>query len=79
MIRINGAKINMKSINKKVNNSKAFDKQALRTAQARLNIAKKKLLEEFDQHEVTQEMKGGPDASNYSGSLGGYGNLFSLM
>ena len=79
MIRINGAKINMKSINKKVNNSKAFDKQALRTAQARLNIAKKKLLEEFDQHEVTQEMKGGPDASNYSGSLGGYGNLFSFM
>ena len=79
MIRINGAKLNMNSINKKVNNSRAFDKEALRVAQTKLNIAKQKLLEEFDQHPVTTEMKAGPEASNYSGSLGGYGNLFSFM
>jgi hypothetical protein len=69
----------MNSINKKVNNSKAFDKEALRAAQTRLNAAKQKLLEEFEQHPVTAEMKGGAESSNLSGSLGGYGNLFSFM
>jgi hypothetical protein len=69
----------MNSINKKVNNSKGFDRAALNAAQARLNEMKLKLIEDFDQHPVTREMESGPQGANHSGTLGGYGNLFSFM
>ena len=79
MIRIRGAKLNMHSINKKVNNSKGFDRQALNAAQARLNKLKQELIDDFNQHPVTREMEGGSEGANHSGTLGGYGNLFSFM
>lgn len=41
--------------------------------------AKTKLLQEFNQHKVTREIEGGPNASNISDTLGGYGNLFSYI
>ena len=40
---------------------------------------KREMLLEFMNHPVTREILGGPDASNESGTLNGYGNLFSFI
>ena len=37
------------------------------------------LIEEFEQHPVTKEISGKSSSSNISGTLGGYGNLFSYI
>ena len=39
----------------------------------------KELVLNFEKHPVTQEIKGGNDASPISGVTGGYGNLFSFI
>ena len=41
--------------------------------------AKTLMLAEFESHPVTKEIRGGPDAHNISGTLGGIGNLFSFI
>ena len=41
--------------------------------------AKKDLINSFKNHPVTQEIQAGPNSSNSSGTLGGYGNLFSYI
>jgi hypothetical protein len=79
MIRITGSTLNKQSINKRVNNSKAFDKAAMNAAQKRLDKAKAELLAQYNEHPVTRELEGGETENNLSGSLGGYGNLFSFM
>ena len=43
------------------------------------NEAQQDLVREFDRHPVTVELLAGPRASNASGTLGGYGNLFSFI
>jgi hypothetical protein len=43
------------------------------------NKIKKEMIQEFLNHPVTVEIKAGPDAENISGTLGGYGNLFSFI
>jgi len=40
---------------------------------------KNELISEFNNHLVTREIEGGPNAKNISGTLGGYGNLFSFI
>lgn len=41
--------------------------------------AKRMMLHEFDRHPVTQEILDGPRALNLTGTLDGYGNLFSFI
>jgi hypothetical protein len=41
--------------------------------------AKRAMLKEFDRHPVTAELDAGPNAKNISGTLDGYGNLFSFI
>ncbi len=41
--------------------------------------AQQLLVRDFYNHPVTKEIKGGPSASNSSGTLGGYGNLFAFI
>ena len=41
--------------------------------------AQQDLIKDFHQHSITKEIKGGASASNSSGTLGGYGNLFSFI
>ena len=43
------------------------------------NKIKGEMLAEFRAHPVTVEIKAGPSAENSSGTLGGYGNLFSFI
>lgn len=40
---------------------------------------KKQMIKEFISHPVTKEILGGPAASNTSGTLRGYGNLYSFI
>ena len=42
-------------------------------------MIKKELISDFNRHPVTVEIEAGPRASNTSGTLGGYGNLFSYI
>lgn len=44
-----------------------------------INKLKDEMIKEFLQHPVTKEILAGPNASNTSGTLGGYGNLFSFI
>lgn len=44
-----------------------------------LGIAKEELLQQFNAHPVTQEIDMGPNGSNISGTLSGYGCLFSFI
>jgi hypothetical protein len=47
--------------------------------QEKFETLKDKMIEEFLNHPISQEISNGPQASNSSGSLGGYGNLFSFI
>ena len=41
--------------------------------------ARRQMIKEFENHPITKEIEGGPDAYNRSGTLNGYGNLFSFI
>tara|TARA_R100000808_G_C2153345_1_gene163438 strand:+ start:4112 stop:4708 length:597 start_codon:yes stop_codon:yes gene_type:complete len=79
-IKILGGKItNSKAIDKEVGKSKEFQKNAEDLARKKFKQAKTQFLDEFDNHSVTKEIEGGPNGSNISGTLVGYGNLFSFI
>jgi len=72
-------KINLNQINKKVAKSKSFQKKISKKIDTLVQKEKQKLIAEFNAHPVTKEIEAGPTASNSSGTLGGYGNLFSFI
>ena len=72
-------KLDIKSIRNKVLSSTKAKEKALDKAEKKVEKEKNKLIEAFDDHEVTKEIAAGPKASNTSGTLGGYGNLFSFI
>ena len=72
-------KINTKSINEKVSKSKRFKRELDRRVNALVEEKKQQLLAELEAHPVSQELNAGPQAKNTSGTLGGYGNLFSFI
>lgn len=59
--------------------SKPMQNKAYVIAQERLNNAQREMSEEFEAHPVTKEIDGGKDSANLSGTLGGYGNLFTFI
>lgn len=44
-----------------------------------VNQAHQEMIKEFESHPVTKEIESGPEGWNQSGTLGGYGNLFSYI
>lgn len=72
-------KINKKLIQKEIFNNKDIKKIVYNIVQK--EVEKEKLLfrADFESHPVTQELEGEENASNISGTLGGYGNLFSFL
>jgi hypothetical protein len=54
-------------------------KKAINLAQERVQKAKEEMIAEFDNHAVTREIQGGPNAENISNTLNGDGNLFSYI
>jgi hypothetical protein len=73
-------KINPTRIRKKLlrNMNKVPPKVRL-DAQRKFNRAKAEMINEFESHAVTREIEAGPAGKNSSGTLGGYGNLFSFI
>ena len=70
---------NIKSIRKKIAKSRAFSKAAGQKMNRKLTQAKALMLAEFDNHSVTKELSMGESAKNLSGTLNGYGNLFTFI
>jgi len=71
--------INKKLIQKEIFNNRAVKKMVLDIMQKEVEKEKALFQQDFETHPVTQELDGGENASNISGTLGGYGNLFSFL
>lgn len=72
-------KINKKLIQKEIFASKIVRKRVLDIVEKEVEKEKTLFRTAFESHPVTQELDGGENASNISGTLGGYGNLFSFL
>jgi len=72
-------KLDINKIRGKALSSKKAKDKALEKAENKVEKEKSKLIDAFDNHEVTKEIAAGPKASNTSNTLGGYGNLFSFI
>jgi hypothetical protein len=68
-----------KEVAAKIAASKYIQKKAYIIAKQRAESARKEMVDEFDSHPVTREINSGVSATNFSGTLGGYGNLFSFI
>jgi len=75
------AKINMKGLRAEIAQKgyKVFKDKVTPRIEKAFKKETAKLLAAFDDHEITKEIQSGPGASNTSGTLGGYGNLFSFI
>jgi hypothetical protein len=65
------------SLNKQV--PKLLRREIEKQIDSRFNEIKSKLIQEFLQHPITQEILAGPSSSNSSGTLGGVSNLFAFI
>lgn len=72
-------KLDKKSLQKLILNNSEVKKQASAFARKLVNEEKRKLINSFLEHPVTQEIQAGESADNVSNTLGGYGNLFSFI
>lgn len=72
-------KINRKKIQKEIFANQAVKKMVRDIVQKEVEKEKALFRAEFESHPVTRELEGGENASNFSGTLGGYGNLFSFL
>lgn len=73
------SKFDVKSIKVKALRSQKAVDSAFKKANKMVDKEKNNLINEFDGHPVTKEIAEGPTAKNSSGTLGGYGNLFSFI
>ena len=71
--------INKKLIQKEIFNNRAVKKMVRDIVRKEVEKEKALFQQDFESHPVTQELDGGENASNISGTLGGYGNLFSFL
>lgn len=72
-------KINKKAIEKAIFTNRTVKKMVRDIVEKEVEKEKILFRADFESHPVTQELEGGENASNSSGTLGGYGNLFSFI
>ena len=72
-------RINKQKIQKEIFSNRAVKKMVRNIVQKEVEKEKALFRADFESHPVTQELDGGENASNVSGTLGGYGNLFSFL
>jgi hypothetical protein len=70
---------NWKSITKKIKSAPVAKKAMKSKIKKVFDREKELLIQNFLKHPVTKEIKAGPIAPNESGTLGGYGNLFTFI
>ena len=69
----------MRILGNQIKNTKQFNDAANKVVKEIGEQAIREFLREFDEHPITNEIEAGPNASNSSGTLNGYGNLFSFI
>lgn len=72
-------RVDSKKIRDAILSSRAVRVAAINLATQELEEEKSEAVRELEAHPVTQEILGGESAQNISGTLGGYGNLFSFI
>lgn len=72
-------RVNQQKIKKEIFNNRAVKKMVYDIVKKEVEKEKALFRADFESHPVTQELDGGENASNVSGTLGGYGNLFSFL
>jgi hypothetical protein len=72
-------KLNFKNFQKYLAKDKSIQQSILKIVEPKVETEKYKLIQEFESHPVSLEISSGPGGSNSSGTLGGYGNLFSFI
>lgn len=73
------AKLDKKTLSRNALLLKEVESAALKLAEEKLEIEKDSFVQEFSLHPVTLELEAGEASRNTSGTLGGYGNLFSFI
>jgi hypothetical protein len=82
---VNKADLRKEIINSasRLNNQKQIENSLYSTSGGllvdQIKKMKEQMIKEFMSHPITKEILAGPNASNTSGTLGGYGNLFSFI
>jgi len=71
--------VDQKLLNLAVLKTTKVQKTMRSIAETKLAQEKLELISDFKNHPVSKEISGGSNASNSSGTLGGYGNLFSFI
>tara|TARA_B100000945_G_scaffold321374_1_gene335541 strand:- start:2234 stop:2866 length:633 start_codon:yes stop_codon:yes gene_type:complete len=73
--------INHKQLLKEIHvkNARAMSQKLRGVVEPKLQKKQDHLVKQFKVHPITVEIDGGPRATNSSGTLGGYGNLFSFI
>lgn len=71
--------VDYNSIRNKIQKINRVKKEIDSIVSSKFQNAKEKMINDFDSHPITQEIKSGPNGSNQSNTLGGVGNLFSYI
>jgi hypothetical protein len=72
-------KINKRLLQEEILGSRVTQKLVLESVKKDILENKNIFINEFESHPVTREIRSGETAGNSSGTLGGYGNLFSFI
>jgi hypothetical protein len=72
-------KIDKQALQKAIFSNKNLQREVLKTVKLSVEKDKNILIDDFIKHPVTQELDSGENSENISGTLGGYGNLFSFI
>jgi len=73
------SRVNFRSINKYIASNSAIQRACENIIVKKIEVAKQSLINDFESHPVSTEISAGASASNSSGTLGGYGNLFTFI
>ena len=73
--------VNQKQLLKEIHvkNARVMGQKLRGFIEPKLKTKQQNLIKKFKTHPITVEIDGGPRATNSSGTLGGYGNLFSFI
>jgi len=71
--------VDFKKINAYIAKNQSVRRACLNAVNKKVQLAKNQLILEFSSHPVSNEIQSGPNTSNSSGTLNGYGNLFSFI